>query len=442
MARKRSIIIHARYFLEYTIFRLLEAAICCVPARWIDVWGCWLGSCAYHLLPSRRKTVIRNLRIVLSGSTQNPDIELLARETFRRTGANLLGGIRCMMMSEKELVRHVSLEGAELVRDTLKSHPHGAIFVLSHMGNWEILARITDLISPRTPAGAFYRPLNNPWMNRMQRKRRQQSGTELFSKNESFTRACKLLRDGGMLGILSDQNAGRSGCLAAFFGRPTSCSPLPELLQRRTGAAMFYISMCRDAPAHWHIHITQHPESEPCTTRHIMHRVEKALLLSPVDGFWMHDRWKLSYILPFHRPQSRQDLDATFLSAPWRYVIVISANAAIASAAAPAIRHLIASLPLEEIHQLTATPDMDLTQALEELDRDKPYPLDFVIYFCPALADQAPHRATSIPLAAGFGVQNTALKCCVRPPSSAMDDPQTWFHFIQSLGCPAPNNTP
>jgi len=442
VARKRSIAIRFRYVLEYVIFRLLETVIRFVPARWIDSLGWWLGSLAYRLMPTRRQTVLRNLRMVTDIAPCDQAFHDITRETFSRAGANLLGGMRCMVMDDEEIARHVSVEGADLVRETLRSQSQGAVFALSHMGNWEILARITALVSPGTPAGAFYRPLNNPWMNRMTRKRRQQSGTQLFSSKESFSRSCQLLREGGMLGILADQNAGKSGCLTSFFGRPTSCSPLPELLQRRTGAALFYVAMTRDAPAHWQIRITRHDPQQAISTRSIMQGVEQALALSPADGFWLHDRWKLATRLPLATRQSRTELDHRTITKPWRYALVISATPAIAKAAAPAIDHLIHSLPQAEIHQIHAAADLDLSTTLIALDQQKNYPLDLVIYFCPELAHQSPHRHTSIDMAAGFGKSQPSLPCAIPPPSTAMDDPQTWFHLIQSLGCPAPVPSP
>jgi lauroyl/myristoyl acyltransferase len=408
----------------------------------VDAIGQALGCIAYHLFASRRKTVMRNLRIAWGDSLDATQLQALVHKTFRYVGANLLGGMRCMVMDDKRISRHVTIEGREMVQTYLTQSETGAIFALVHMGNWEILARIGSLIMPSATTGTFFRPLNNPLMNRMTMRRRAQSGTQLFSNKESFSSSCDLVRNGGMLGILADQHAGRSACHTPFFGRMTACTPLVDLLHRRTGAQVFFVSVTRDRPAHWHIKITVHEEGQPITTPSIMRGLEKSLSLSPCDGFWLHNRWKLPKRKPFNQSHSRYAEDGPAPSKPWRYALIRSADPAIASASDAAIHHLRQHLADDEVHIITATEEEQLSDQLLALDYAKSYPLDMVIYFCPRLAEIAPHRLTDITMSAGFGsAKANGLDTCIPLPTTAMDDPQTWWDFMKALGCSNVNPT-
>ncbi len=444
-----------RSFLEYVAFRSLESVFRFFPATIVDRIGCLAGICAYHFLPKRRATVRRNCRIAWGEHLSAAELEVLTRKTFRDNGANLLGGVRCMLMSDAALQKHFTLEGDDLIREYLKTSEVGAIFALCHMGNWEILARIATLISPGITAGAFFRPLNNPWMNRMTMRRRQQSGTQLFSNKEGFTQSFPLLRSGGMLGILSDQHAGRSGCLSTFFGRPTSCSPLVELLHRRTGAAVFFVAVMRTAAAHWHIKITKYESQEPISTSRCMHGIEAALSLSPSDGFWLHNRWKLFTKRPFHQVHARETLEEKQITKPWRYVIVGSQDPAIAEACVPAITKLLAQHPHAHfaLFHLPAIPATDrvshhavsdlceLRGALKELDASKAYPLDVLVYCCAQAMKEKSHVGLDLPIVVGLTSEKIShIDLRVPPPSTPLTDPLTWIHFFTVLGlAPSPD---
>jgi Kdo2-lipid IVA lauroyltransferase/acyltransferase len=300
------------------------------------------------------------------------------------------------------------------------------------------------------PSGAFFRPLNNSLMNQMTIQRRQQSGTQLFSNKEGFMQSCSLLRDGGMLGILSDQNAGATGCLSPFFGRVTSCSPLAAVLHRRTGAKIFFVSIKRTRPAHWHIQITSHDSVTPVSTQSIMKGIEQALSSSPCDGFWFHNRWKTPRNQPFKIKNSRQSIDESGVTKPWRYVIVCSRNPSIAAASKPAIEHLMNLNQSDEfllihppsMHAIAnatshALPEPDqLETLLRQLDLEKPYPIDMILYFCDDSMLLNSHKNTTIPMAAGMTYHKKhSFHIKITPPTSAVDDPQTWWYFIRSLGC-------
>lgn len=435
----------------------MEAVLRFLPATWVDALGGLLGACAYHLLSARRDTVRRNCRIAWGESLNAEELEKLTHDTFRHCGANLLSSTRCMLMSDEQIKSHVTIEGAEVVRDTLERSNRGAIFALVHMGNWEILARIGTLIAPSAPTAAFYRPLNNPWMNRMTMRRRARSGTQLFSNKEGFARSCPLLRDGGMLGILADQHAGHSGSLTPFFGRPTSCSPLVELLHRRTGAAVFYVSVTRTRRAHWNIRITPHASTVAISTDTIMRGLERALSTSPCDGFWFHNRWKMASKQPFLERQSRKSLAPAEITKPWRIVLLGSADPAIDKVTAPVMAFLTQHQPNVEFEIINIAAPFTAPHAtfhplpakneradlLRKIDASKTYPLDMIIYFCPIQEIDDAHRKCRIPQAVGLShSRNHLLDINISPPQTALTAPETWWHFLRELGCHPKDSPP
>lgn len=435
--------------LEYGLYRCFESLFQYLPPTWVDRMGMALGSAAFHLLSGRRAIVARNLRIAWGDSLSDDEWRKLTKQVFQRNGANLLGGTRCMIMDDAELEKHFTLEGADLVHAHLSQGQSGAIFTLCHMGNWEILARIAHLIAPGVPAGAFYRPLNNPWMNRMTKRRRQRSGTKLFSNKEGLSQASPLLRSGGILGILADQHAGRTGSLCTFFGRPTTCSPLVEVLQRRTGAAVFYIAIVRDAPAHWRIKISAHPIEQVIDTPHIMAHVEKSLSLSPADGFWFHNRWKLVKRTPLRHPYSRQCLDPSLVTKPCRWLFVLSENAQIAEASLAAVlaaarqsEHTTIDVisPISvETHDLPLVchPRQEaLTRQMQQFAADSRNPIDLIVYFCDVEEIPTSLSWETDLVTVGMAPQKTKRTNITIISQGSLFDSTTWLHYVKQMGVP------
>jgi KDO2-lipid IV(A) lauroyltransferase len=215
----------------------------------------------------------------------------LAREVFRRTGANMLSSLRTSRIDASELRRSVVFANPEVLPGP--DDPRGVAVVLAHMGNWEALAQCFPLFVPAGhKGGTIYRFLNNPIMDEHLQAARRRSGVQLFEKRSSPMAMAGFVRSGGWLGILSDQRVETAGEIVPFFGRLTSCTPLPALLARRTGAVVIGLSVRTAGCARWVI--KAHPLQGEATTENCMRLLEEIMRESPEDVFWMQDRWRVN----------------------------------------------------------------------------------------------------------------------------------------------------
>ena len=272
----------------------LERVLSWLPGPVVFRLGETLGGLIWHLMPRRRKTVLRNLRIAFCGEYDLPALQQMARATFRRTGANLFSAARTARLAPAQLGRVIQIENLDLLEHALAGG-RGVVLLLSHMGNWEILSRIVHLFPKGSRAGAFYRPLNNPLLDESVLKRRQADGTRMFSKRDSPHLVAGFLREGGIVGILADQRVGPQGEMVRFFGRLTRASPLPSLLARRAKSAVLALSLTTRGPGRWSARFV--PMGPSHTTADCMLTLEQAMAGSPVDVFWFQERWKV-YINP------------------------------------------------------------------------------------------------------------------------------------------------
>lgn len=275
---------------EWLAYTCVEWVAGMLPGGLIFRVGELLGSLAWHFIPIRRRTVMRNLRIAFHGEMDLPAIEKMARAVIRRTGANLFSTAHTARLSGRRIDAILTVENPELAEAAMADE-RGLVLLPSHMGNWEILSRMNRLFPSGRKIGAFYRPLNNPLLNARVVSQRKTDGTHLFSKRDSLHYVTGFLREGGIIGILADQRSGPQGELVHFFGRITRASPLPSLMIRRSKCAALAMSLITEKPGKWRVRY--HPISAPLKTTECMAAIETAMKASPLDVFWLQERWRV-----------------------------------------------------------------------------------------------------------------------------------------------------
>lgn len=280
--------------MEWVAHTCVEKILGNLPGLWVFRLGERLGGLAWHFMTMRRHVVLRNLRIAFHGEYDLPTLQKMARESFRRTGANLFSTAHTARLPGDQIDAVLVVENQEMIEEAM-CESKGLVLMPSHMGNWEILSRMNRLFPQGYKIGAFYRPLNNPYLDERVVAQRATDGTRLFSKRDSLHQVNGFLRDGGLIGILADQRVGKQGELVRFFGRLTRASPLPSLMARRSKSRVLTISLMTEKPGKWRVRY--HPVSPPFKTPECMDALEMAMRASPLDVFWMQERWKL-YISP------------------------------------------------------------------------------------------------------------------------------------------------
>ncbi|MBC8126172.1 MAG: hypothetical protein H8M99_03345 [Gloeobacteraceae cyanobacterium ES-bin-144] len=269
---------------------LIEWLASLLPSAWAFRLGVFFSALVWPFMPLRRKTILRNLRIAYAGEKELPELRRMAKQTFCRTGANLVSAAHTAALPADKLVGAIDVQNIGLLEDALKAGK-GIVLLLSHMGNWEILSRIVLLFPHGMKAGAFYRPLNNTLLDERVLARREADGTRMFSKRDNPLSVAGFLREGGIVGILADQRVGKQGDLVSFFGRLTRASPLPSLLARRSKSIVLSLSVRTVSPGKWQAIFL--PVEGPHTTTNCMAALERAMQISPIDVFWFQERWKL-----------------------------------------------------------------------------------------------------------------------------------------------------
>ena len=310
------------HYITYGIYRVFEFMLKPFPIGLVCVAGGVFGLFGSIILPQRRNIVIRNLRIVYGDKLSLTEIESMCRRTYWNAGANLMASLRANHMSTDELNECMDISGIENL-DTTPTQGTGFIILLSHMGSWETLVQMPFIVSQLSPFGALYRPLGNPLLDKLVKRRREQTGIKLFSRKDGFFAPITHLKEKGTLGAFADQNAGNHGLSVPMFGKLTSLTSLPALLHRRTSAPIIPVSMSTVSNGKWHI--TVHPPIDisddertnaALTTSRCARSFETMMSKSPTDVLWMHSYWKVGRKQPLKISGSQKEKNALLIAPP------------------------------------------------------------------------------------------------------------------------------
>ncbi|MBA3608048.1 MAG: lipopolysaccharide heptosyltransferase II [Chthoniobacterales bacterium] len=282
-------------FCVYFLCRAALALITALPLRFVFALGQGLGFGAWIFLPAYRELARHNVEIAFGAEKSEAEQRRIVRWHFQQLGANLLSGMKLNAIPLDEVAALVATEGADEVHRELRAG-RPVVLVLSHLGNWELFAQILPHHFAYTRLSTVYQKLGNPYLDRFVRQQRARFGVELFDRSEGFQEAIRLLRGGGMIGILSDQHAGDHGLWTPFFGRLASTSPLPALLCKRTGAALIVASLYTEGPGKWRMTFSKPfgspNDSVPALTAQTNEAIAEQIRRAPEDWFWVHNRWK------------------------------------------------------------------------------------------------------------------------------------------------------
>ncbi len=288
--------------LLYLLARALVALIQALPLRWVAWLGRAGGALAYGLDGRHRRVALRNLRLCFARELTPDEIRALAKENFRRIGENYACAVKTAAMSLEEIRPHVEFVApAQFLGEASRQRPKSVVAAIGHFGNFELYARFGQF-APGYQCGTTYRGLRQPSLDRLLQALRRRSGCQFFERRfEGAALKTFMHQPGVILGLLSDQHAGKRGLRLPFFGQECSTSPAPAVFALRYNCAL-YTGVCyRIGLGRWRIEAGaeiptwEKGQARPVEAimRDVNRAFEAAVRRDPANWFWVHNRWKL-----------------------------------------------------------------------------------------------------------------------------------------------------
>jgi KDO2-lipid IV(A) lauroyltransferase len=287
-------------WIEYGAIRLFALFVLMFPIELNLKTGRLLGWIWYMAFPRHRARAREHIVASLGPSLSEDDIRRLTLRSMQQMTMGLMEML-CTprLVNEWTWPRYIRLVGlADGVRLLLGRG--GMVMLTGHYGNWELLG--FTLAALGFDIVAVMRPLDNPLLNEWLVRTRERRGLRLLYKKGAIESAEDVVRRGGALCFIADQDAGRKGLFVEFFGRPAStyksigllamgCEvPIVVGYARRVGPGFSYeIGVNRIIrPQDW----ADRDDPLRWVTREYNAAIEAFVREAPEQYLWVHRRWK------------------------------------------------------------------------------------------------------------------------------------------------------
>jgi len=279
------------------ILALICSAIAAVPRPFALRIGRRTGWLLGRLARSRRREA--EGAIAQAFPDRSPaEVHTIAEHMFQHLGSTAVEVGRLFARGRTEADRWVEPMQDESFRQ-LASMPGGALLLMGHIGNWELIGSLTHWIDRK--GHAVVKPLKPAGLQRFMVRARGLLGLSLLNHRGEFGGALRALKKGDFVAVVLDQNQTRShGIHVDFFGRPASTSPGLAILSRLAHVPVFPVYDIRRADGRHEIRvlppIEPPPDREPETLKRYTQRytaiLESIIRQHPDQWIWIHRRWR------------------------------------------------------------------------------------------------------------------------------------------------------
>ena len=299
MAKKSNIQIH----LEYAAMRAVLGVLGILPRSAAVSLSIAASHLAFYLLSSLRRTGLTNLEMVFPEKSPRERAAIL-RGTFENLGRVLGEVSQFRKLTRAKLAELIDFELDDVSRELYarnKSDRRGVLITTGHLGNWELL--VMGFAALHEPISYLARPLDNPLIDDLTVRMRTRFGNRPINKTHSAMLAIKILREGGILGILADVNAHpKEGVFVPFFGIP-ACTPSGAAMIAIRSNSWIFPTFCVWDKTSNRYKFVHGSLLEPVrtgdrkkdvveTTALYTAEIEKIIRQYPDQWMWIHKRWK------------------------------------------------------------------------------------------------------------------------------------------------------
>ncbi len=284
-----------RYLFEFLAFKILYIIFYPFPRKIHLITGKFLGTIIFFLLKSKRKIALNNLRLAFGKEKSESEIKTIAKRCFQHLGSTIFDLIWFMKKGEECVKKTCKINGMENLQKA-RELGKGVLLLSAHFGNWEIILHILTIEG--FPLTAIARKLDNPYLNATITKFREKYGGRIILKQEAKKEATKMLKNGGLVLILADQNTLKTrGIFVDFFGTPACTSTGLALFHLKYGSPIIPI-FCYPGENHNYIVEIMNPiETSPedsllKITQTYTKIIEDKIRKNPHLWLWVHQRWK------------------------------------------------------------------------------------------------------------------------------------------------------
>ena len=240
-----------------------------------------------------KSLIIRNLK--KANVKVNKNYKTLASNVLGNYGRIFAEYVHLENFKNNKLDKYLSVDGLEYL-ESIKKNKKNVVFISGHFNNFELMAM--QIEKAGVDCAAIYRPLNNPYLNKiMEEIRIKYICKKQIKKGRAGTREIvRNFANGTSIALMIDQRV-REGEKIPFFNNLATTTTIPAQLVKKYNCEVvpiyierinkFYFKMFISKPL-----VIEKSKSISDITL-ILNKVLEKMITKNIDQWiWSHNRWK------------------------------------------------------------------------------------------------------------------------------------------------------
>jgi len=249
------------------------------------------------MVSPRKKVALQNLDIVFPDKDTTWK-EKIVKRSYRHLALSLTEYF-CLVKKPDSVEKYVTSITGESILEDLVKEGRGAVILAAHVGNWELLAAWLGIRG--YPLRAVARDPNDEDVARLLNDFRKKTGVETIPKKRVMAEAVRSAREGAFIGLVADQDGGRSGIRLPFLGRECSVAAGPASISVLADIPIVPVVSYRIEPFRHEViigpvigpsYIPDKKEKIKKLTESCGMEMERMVLAHPEQWLWFHRRWR------------------------------------------------------------------------------------------------------------------------------------------------------
>ena len=284
-------------YIAYIIVRSLNIILGFVPIS-ISLWiGRRLGSLAFFFNKKRRVIAYASLKAAFAKEKSPSELRAITKRVYQNMVQTFMEVLNLTKINRKYVDEYVKIPHVERIQNAAKSG-RGTILLTAHFGDWEMSSLVSSVIG--FPILVLAREQKMKRLNELLNRLRESNGCKVIRKGMQTKNILKALHGKNIVGILSDQDAGKNGMFVDFFGRPTSCHSGPFEIAKHTGSLILPNFIVRTGGPYHTVHLEEYIDFKTTKSaddvkenlQKFTKLLESYVRKYPDQWLWLHKRWK------------------------------------------------------------------------------------------------------------------------------------------------------
>lgn len=278
------------------LVRVLNHILNIMPQRLNLFTGRTIGGFIYYVSGKRSRIAYSGMKASFKGRYTPKELRKMVKKIYRGMGETFIEILALTKIDARYIEKYIEFEDFHYIEESAKD-PKGMIFLSAHFGNWEMSTVAS--VARGYPLHLLARDQKMKKLNELLNLLRESKGNKVVRKGHDIRNIFRILRKGEAVGVLGDQNAGISGKVMPFFGRPASIAVGPYRFAQKTGAVILPAFIHRKKgpfhkiQVHEPMRIAPDEDITPYMERY-NRLLEFHISEHPEQWLWMHKKWKAS----------------------------------------------------------------------------------------------------------------------------------------------------